>query len=71
MGKEVQDIRKHMQKKTLNQISSLYHPSLESILRYGCVTKKAIQHPVLLHTKPDKIAAAILNLYGSFFSSST
>ena len=47
------------------------HPSLEGISTPWVCDQESRQHPILLDTKPDKMTAAVLNSYGSFFSSGT
>ena len=51
--------------------NSAPHPSLEGIGTPWVCDPESRQHPVSLETKPDKMTVAILNLYGSFLSSST
>ena len=48
-----------------------WHPSLEGIGTPWVRAQESRQHSVSLDTKPNKMTAAILNLYGSFLSSST
>ena len=47
------------------------HPSLEGIGAPWVCAQESRQHPVSLDTKPNKMTGGILNMYGSFLSSST
>ena len=49
----------------------LLHPSLEGIGTPWVPHQESHQQPISLDTKPNKMTAAVLNLYGSFLSSST
>ena len=47
------------------------NPSLEGIGTPWVCDQESHQHPVSLDTKPHKMTAGVLNLYGSFLSSIT
>ena len=79
-------MRKSMQKSSKSNKFSLYHflkflkiqvsgypitPLPRKYFTPWVRDQESHQHPVLLDTKPDKIAAAILNFYESFLTSST
>ena len=49
----------------------LTHLPLEGIITLWVYAQESRQHPVLIDTKPDKMATAILKWYWSFLSSST
>ena len=53
------------------KILLISHPSLECIGAPWVGAQESRQHPDLLDTDPNKMTATILNLYGSYMSSST
>ena len=52
-------------------VGRLQHPSLEGSGTPWVCAQESRQHPISLDTKPNKMTVAVMNLYGSFLSSST